>query len=107
MAQDQIVERELVDDGRRVGEVGVNFEADKVADYEQRGIFEIGAVIEQLLVGGFEVFMLALVFPAEEAALPDVGEALVFADLVDVFLEGVFGAFGVGVSGVRLVEDVA
>ena len=85
----------------------MNFEAHKVADHQQRRIFEIGAVIEQLLVCDFEVFVLALVFPAEEAAFPDVGPALVFADLVDVFLEGVFGAFGVGVSRVLLVEDVA
>ncbi len=51
--EDQIVKRELVDDWRSVGEVGVNFEVDKVADHKQRGIFKILAILEQLHVCGF------------------------------------------------------
>ena len=42
---------------------------------EQRRVFEVFAVLQQLLVGGDEVFVLALVFPAEVVAHPDVGPA--------------------------------
>ena len=51
--------------------------------------------------------MLALILPAKEAALPNIGKALVVAGLVDVFLEGVIDAFGVGGGRMRLVEDLA
>ena len=53
------------------------------------------------------MLVFSLVFRAEEAALPHVGEAFLVADLLDVLLKGVFDAFGVGMSGVRLAEDVA
>jgi hypothetical protein len=105
--QYKVVKGELVDQRLGVGEIGVNLKAEKVADNQQRGIVEILAVLEQLQVGGFEILVLSLVLPAKEAALPDVGKALVIAGFVDVLLEGVIKALGVGSGRMRLVEDLA
>ncbi|MGC4108307.1 MAG: hypothetical protein QM753_18455 [Thermomicrobiales bacterium] len=51
--------------------------------------------------------MLALVFPAEVAALPDIGPAIAAAGLGGAALEGIEGAFGVGLGGGVDAEDVA
>ena len=68
---------------------------------------EVGAVIVQLLVSSSQVLAFALILPAEETALPYICIALVVANLVDMLLKGVFGALGIGVCGLRLVQDVA
>ena len=51
--------------------------------------------------------MLALVFPAEVAAHPDVGPALAAVGLADAALEGVPGAVGIGLGRLGLAEQVA
>ncbi|MEJ7697875.1 MAG: hypothetical protein WKF78_14980 [Candidatus Limnocylindrales bacterium] len=56
-----------------------------VADDQERRVLEVLAVVEELLVGGLEVGPLALVLPGEEAALPDVGEAIPSPPLVTRF----------------------
>ncbi len=91
----------------RAGEVGVDFEAVEVADDQQRRVFEVFAVLEELLVGGGEVFVLAFVFPAEVAAHPDVGPALAAVGFLDAALERVPRAFGVGGGRLGLAEQVA
>ena len=70
-------------------EVGVDLEAVEVADDQQRRVLEVLAVVQELLVGGLQVLVLALVLPGEVAALPDVGEAVPAAGLGDALLEGV------------------
>jgi len=47
-----------------------------VADDQERRVLAVLAVVEQLLVGGLKIGPLALVLPGEEAAFPDVGEAI-------------------------------
>ena len=68
----ELVEVEGVDLLGRVGEVGVDLEALQVADNQEGRVFQGLAILEQLLVGGGEVLVLALILPAEVAALPDV-----------------------------------
>ncbi len=101
------VEVERVDALARVGEVGVDLEAIRVADDQQRRVFKIFAVVEKLLVGFLEVFVFAFVLPAEVAAHPDVGPAVAPFGLGDAALEGVPLAVGIGVGGLGLVEQVA
>ena len=94
-------------------EVGADDVAVEVAD-DQQGRVEQGlAVAEELFIGVVEALFLALVFPAEEVLLPDIGEAALgvvgagrgavflegeeFGVLDDAFLEAEgFGAGGVG-----------
>ena len=59
----------------RAREVRVDFEAVEIADDQQGWVLEVFAVLEELLVGGCEVFMFAFIFPAEVVAKPDVGPA--------------------------------
>jgi hypothetical protein len=60
----------------------------EVADDQQRRVFERLAVLQELVVGGGEVLVFALVFPAEAAALPHVGPAFAAAVLRGAALEG-------------------
>ena len=46
-------------------------------------------VLQKLLVGGVEVFVLALVLDSEAALLPDVSETPATPALLDALLEGV------------------
>ena len=89
------------------GEVGVDFEAVEVADDEKWRVAEIFTVVIDLLVGGFEIFMLALVLPGEVVAKPDVGEAFGAGGLGEGLIECVALAGGVGGCGMRLAEHVA
>ncbi len=100
-------EVEGVDALDRAREVGMDFEAVEVADHEERRVFEVLAVLEELAVGGGEVFVFAFVFPAEVAAHPDVGPALASLGFADAAFEGVPGAFGVGGGRFGLAEEIA
>ena len=64
---------------RVAGEGGVDDDALAVADDEQRRVVELQGVVGELLEGGGEVAAGFLVFPAEVAALPDVGPAVAAA----------------------------
>jgi hypothetical protein len=103
----QLGERELVDLFGGARDVGVNLEAVEVANDEQRRVFEVFAVLEELLVGSGEVFLLAFVFPAEVAAEPDVGPAGAAFGFIDAALECVPSALGVGGGRFGLAEEVA
>ena len=85
----------------------MDLEAVEVADDQQWRIFEVFTVLEELLVGGIEVFVFALVFPSKEAAHPDVGEAFAAGNFVDSFFEGVGIAFLIDFGGGRLAENFA
>src|SRR6185437_4094976 len=82
-------------------------EAVQVADHEKRGISEILTVIVELIVGFLKILVLALVFPGEVVAKPDVGESLATARLAHVLLEGVVIAGGVAFSGPLFTEQLA
>ena len=83
-----------------VGEVGVDLEAVHVAHDQERRVLQDFAVLEELLVGGVEVLVLALVLPGEEALLPDVGPALAAALLARPILEGKACPVGSASAGV-------
>lgn len=91
----------------RAGEVGVDLETVQVADDQQRRVFEGFAVEQQLVVGGYQVLVLAFVLPAEVAALPDVGPAVAAAGLADAALEGVEGSLGIGRGRLVLAQQFA
>ncbi len=100
-------ELEGVDALDGAGEVGVDFNAVEVADHEERRVFEVLAVLEELAVGGGEVFVLAFVFPAEVAAHPNVGPAVAALGFSHAAFERIPGAFGVGSGGFGLAQQVA
>ena len=69
-------------------------------------VLDVLAVVEQLAVGGRQVVPLALVLPGEEAALPDVGEAVPSPAFGEPLLEGVVlaggsASWGVGSPSIR------
>ena len=64
-----------------VDEVGVDDDGREVGDHQQGRVVQRLAVLQQLLVGPVQVGVLALVLPAEAAALEDVGEALLAVQL--------------------------
>jgi hypothetical protein len=70
-------------------------------------VFEVFAVLRELLVGGGDVFLFAFVFPAEAALHPDVGPAGAADGFVDSAFEGVPGAIGISGGGFRLAEEIA
>lgn len=51
----------------------------EVADDEQRGVFEVFAIEQELIVRGVEVLVFAVVLPAEEPTFPHVGPPRLFA----------------------------
>ena len=87
---------EFVDALFGVGEVAVDLPVVDVGDDQQRGIVQVFAVLQQLLVGGFEVFVFvgAFVFDGEMVFVEDIG-----ASVAAGFLQGLLedeGFAGVG-----------
>jgi len=103
----QVVERDGVELGAEVGEVGPDLDRVEVGDDEERRVAQVLAVAEQLEVGGLEVLALALVLPAEEVLLPDVREPVAAGGLGDGLLEGVGLAGRIRLVGRRLAEHPA
>jgi hypothetical protein len=98
------------DRGRAVGpvdEVGVDNDRVDVADDQQRRVVERLAVLEQLLVGLVQVGVLALVLPAEEAALEDIRKTLPAAQLGCTVLEGEGCALGIRVGRRGVIQQPA
>ena len=85
------------------GEGGVDNDAFAVADDEQRRVFKLQGVVGELLEGGVQVAAGFLVFPAEVAALPDVGLAVAAAGFAGAAFETVV----VGVTRFVDAEQVA
>src|ERR1019366_2908096 len=104
---EQVVQREAVDVRAGSGEVCMDFEKVLIADHQQGGILKVFAVIVELKVGGFQVPVLALVLPAEESALPYIGEPLAAFEGGDVLLKGEGVSSLIGGGGMGLVEDFA
>jgi hypothetical protein len=103
----EVVEGDDLGDRGEAGEVGPDLDRLEVGDDEEGRVLQRVAVALELEVGGLEVLPLALVLPGEEAALPDVGEAVAALQLLGPLLEGVPGALGVGVGGSGLTQDAA
>jgi hypothetical protein len=85
----------------------VDLEPVEVADDQERRVLQGLAVPLELLIGGLEVAVLALVLPAELLLQPDVGPALLAVGRVDALLEGVPTSGRIDVSRLRLAEDSA
>src|SRR5665213_1713975 len=104
----EIVQREGVDTAGRVLKLGVDLEANEVADDEERGIFQSFVVLVQLAISLGQVTTLGFVFPGEPAALPDVSDAFLgAADLADSLLKGVTGTDLVDLGRMRDAEGLA
>ena len=91
----QVVEREFVDLADAVGPVGVDAEAPHVGDDEQGRVLQRQRVLPQLLKGGVQVGVGALVFPGEVPALPHVRPAALAAVLPRLAFKSVALAGGV------------
>lgn len=93
----------------RAVKVGFDDVAIEIADDEHGRIKERLAVAQELLVGLVEVLLHALVFPAETALLPHVGEAtfgrvtrIGHFEKLHVFDDALLVAEGITACGVRL-----
>ena len=84
--------------------VRVNLEPVHVAHDQQRGIFEILSVLEQLIVCGFQIATFLFVFPAKVALHPHIGPAVATAGFTHASFERVPRSLGVGVDRFRLTE---
>lgn len=84
----------------------MDLEAVLIADDEQGRVLKILAIAQKLAIGGGEVFVFSFVLPAEEAALPDVGEAFAFIDGGDGLFEHEAVADLIRGGGMRLAENV-
>ena len=103
----QIVEFELVFRRGFVGPARLDAEDVGVAGDMQRRIFERGRIVRQLFERLAEIALLLLVFPGEEALLPDVRPALAAANLGCALLEGEMVASGIVLCGRRVIEQAA
>ncbi len=103
----EVEQADVVDLGHRRGEVGVDHDAVHVAHAQERGVAEGFAVSEELVVGGFEVLVLAFVLEGEEVLLPHVGPAVAAAVLGGAALEREPFALGIGVGRLGVVEQLA
>ena len=88
VAVDQIFERKIMNLLNRVGPVGVDPDAVHVADDQQGRIFQGDAVLQQLVVGFFQIFSRALIFPRKAFLAPNVRPAFAAAGLRGTFFEG-------------------
>jgi len=93
--------------GDRVGKIGMDDNTVKVAKYEQWRILEGITIEEELVIGGVQVLMLALVLPTEETLLPDIRETFSTAMLGDAALKTEVFTGGVKFSRRRMPYEVA
>ena len=75
-----------------------------ITHHQQRRVQQIRSVLQQLPVGFIEIGVLAFVFPAEIAALENIGEALAAVLLGDAIFKGEVFAGGI-VFGWRGMTD--
>lgn len=103
----KIIQREIVDDLPRTGEVRVDLESVQIAHDEQGRILQRLPVLQQLLVRVGKVRALLLVLPREAIPLPDVGESLPSFLLLGALLECVPFAGWVRLVGCRYTDHPA
>ena len=97
---EEIVERELVGLADAVGPVGADAEPGHVGDDQEGRVLQGERVLAQLIEGGVEVGVLALVLPGEAVAFPDVGPALAAGVPAGAAFEAVAVAGGSAAAGV-------
>jgi hypothetical protein len=103
----EIVERQLVGFGNRIGPGGADQKAVGVARYLERRILKRGRIADQLRQRVVKIALLLLVFPGKEAFFPDIGEAVPAAGLGDALFEREPLACGIGGDGVVMPEQGA
>jgi hypothetical protein len=103
----EFCQAEFMDLLDRASEIRVDLEAVEIADDEQRRVFEIFTILQQLLVGSGEIFFLAFIFPPEMAAEPDVGPAGAAIRFMDATFECVPRALGISGGRFGFNEEVA
>ena len=101
------VQGEFVRFADAVGPVGADAEPRHVGDDQQRRVLQGQGVLPQLVEGGVQVGMLALVLPGEVMPFPHVGPAVAPAVLAGAALEAVVLAGRVGFGGGRLSQQSA
>ena len=72
----QIVEFDLVSLAYGRCEVSVDLESIHIAHDQQGRIFKSFAILKELVVSCYQIFMLAFVLPAEESTLPHICPAM-------------------------------
>ena len=90
-----------------VVEIGVDADDVHVAHDQQRRIFKVGAVFEKLVIGGVEIFLFTLIFPAEEIFFPDIRPAVAAAVLGRAFFKSEGLAGRVSRSGLGMADEFA
>ena len=100
----QVVELELVRSADAVRPVGADPEPHHVRDDQERRVLERQRVLPELLEGRVKVGALALVFPGEVVALPDVRPAVAAGVLARAAFEAVRLAGRVGLDRRRLAQ---
>jgi hypothetical protein len=103
----QIIKRQLIGFLDRVGPVRMNTKPVHVADDEQRRIFQGHGILLQLNVGGPQVLMLALIFPAEMATFPDIRPAVATGQFGCATLKAIPFTIGISLRGRWLVQQPA
>ena len=79
----------------------------KIAQDEQGRVLKRIAIEEELVIGGIQILMLALVLPAEEAPLPDIREPVTAAMLGNAALKAEGVARGVKFYRGRMADQTA
>lgn len=90
-----------------VGEVGADDDPVEIGDDQQRRVFEVVLVPQELVVGLVEVLVRPLVLPGEVTAIPDVGPPLAAGRFGGALLEGVGRAVLVDLGRRRHIQDAA
>src|ERR1019366_396812 len=103
----QIFEPEFMLFADRVGPVAADNKVVEVADDQQGRIFESESILLKLPECGVQVLALPFIFPAEVAALPDVGPTLAATCLRGAALKAVEITRGIGFCRRRFAEQSA
>jgi len=103
----EIVQPELVGQAYGVRPIGADAEPRHVRDDEQRRVLQRERVLPELIEGGVEVRVPALVLPREAVALPHVSPAVATGILARAALEAVALAGGIRLGRRRLAKQPA
>src|SRR5258707_4125917 len=104
---DKLVQRQLGGLRNRVGPRGTDHEAVRIARYLEWRILKRRCISDQLPERVIEIALFLLVFPGEEALLPDIREAVAAACLDHAFFESEPLADGVSRNGIVMPEQRA
>ena len=103
----QIIQCELVNHADTVRPVGVNAEARHVGDYQQGRVLQCQRILAQLVEGGVQILVFALVLPCEAVAFPDIGPAAAAGVFARAALKAVALPAGVVFRRRRFIQQPA